>query len=94
MPLQSCCMLIFCLWYFESNSCFACFDEVVGKLSNHFGPYMFVLDIDFTGLRPRQLNALLGTTRSGGQRYMEDLGLATMVLTHKAYGGIMIPDTY
>ena len=25
--------------------------EVVGKLSNHFGPYMFVLDIEFTGLR-------------------------------------------
>jgi hypothetical protein len=29
--------------------------EVVGKLSNHFGPYLYVVDMDFIGLCSRQI---------------------------------------
>ena len=62
--------------------------EVMSKLNNHFGAYLYAVDMDFSGLRPRQLASVLGYAKSGGRRYLEDLGLSTSVLMHEEYGGI------
>ena len=40
--------------------------EVCGKLKNHLGYYRYVVDMDFSGLRHRQLESVLGSVRSGG----------------------------
>jgi hypothetical protein len=64
--------------------------EVLGKLNNHFGPYLYAVDMNFVGLPPRQLKTVLGPTNSGGRQYLDRLGLMSSVLAHADYSGVTL----
>ena len=59
-------------------------------LNNHFGPYLYAIDMDFVGLRPRQRNTVMGPTNSGGHQYLDRLGLTSSVLAHANYSGVTL----